>query len=77
MLVREGDESVNAEGNKSCLMTIDTRASVMIARPDITAGLPERELAGPYNLQMTCGGTFYLLKEALIKFALGWCSLTT
>jgi hypothetical protein len=26
---------------------------------------------------MTCGGTFYLLKEALIKFALGWCSLTT
>jgi hypothetical protein len=77
MLVREGDDSLNAEGNKSCLMTIDTRASVTIARPDINAGLPERELTGPYILQMTSEGTFSLLKEALIEFTLGWCSLTT
>lgn len=32
-------------------MTIDARASVIIARPDITTGLPERKLNRPYTLQ--------------------------
>jgi hypothetical protein len=65
ILVREGDDSLNAEGNKSCLMTIDTRASVTITRPNITAGLPERELTGPYILQMTSGGDLLSLEGSI------------
>jgi hypothetical protein len=33
-------------------MTIDTRSSVTIARPDITAGLLDRELTHPYILHV-------------------------
>jgi hypothetical protein len=44
---RKGDGSLNTKGwigDKSCLMTIDERASVIITGPDITAGLPKRNL---------------------------------
>jgi hypothetical protein len=69
MLPEEDNYRLNArrciEG-KSRLMTIDTGASVMIARPDITAGLLRRELSRPYVLQVASGKTLPLLKEALV-----------
>jgi hypothetical protein len=42
---KHGHESPHAEGRteqRACLITIDTKAFVHIARPDITAPLPER-----------------------------------
>jgi hypothetical protein len=42
---------------------------VLIAIPDITAGLLKRELSRPYVLQMASGKTHPLLKEALIPGA--------
>lgn len=45
MLAERGDNSLNTEGwigGIPCLVTIDTRASVTTARPDITSGLTER-----------------------------------
>jgi hypothetical protein len=42
-----GHESLYAEGpigDKPCLVTINTGASVTITKLDITAGLPERDL---------------------------------
>jgi hypothetical protein len=36
---------------KPCRVTIDTGASATVARSDIVAGLPERELSRPYVLQ--------------------------
>jgi hypothetical protein len=47
MSAKKGDDSLNVVGwigDESCLMKFRTGASVTIARPDITAGLPEREL---------------------------------
>jgi hypothetical protein len=41
-----GHDSLNAErwiGEKACLVTTDTGATMTISRPDITAELPERE----------------------------------
>jgi hypothetical protein len=49
------NNSLNAAGwtgDKPCLMTINTRASVTITRPDITAGLPKRKPSRPYVMQM-------------------------
>jgi hypothetical protein len=69
ILVRQGDDSLNVEGQiggKSCLMTTDTGASVVIARPDITVGVPKRELTWPYFLQLALGETFTVMKEALV-----------
>jgi hypothetical protein len=73
---RKGDDSLNVEeqtGDKSCLATIDTRASVTIVRQDITAGLPEREQTWPYVLQMESGKTFPVLKEAIVEQTMGQC----
>jgi ribosomal protein L34E len=39
------------EQEKPCRVTIDTGASATVARPDVVAGLPERELSQPYVLQ--------------------------
>jgi predicted aspartyl protease len=80
MSARKGNDSLNMEGqigDKSCLMTIDTGASVTIVRLDITAGLPVRELTRPYVLQMLSGKTLLILKEALVELTLGHCPLTT
>jgi hypothetical protein len=52
------DDCVNAEGrigDKSWLVTIETGAPVTVASPDITAGLPERDLTTPEVLQMESG----------------------
>jgi hypothetical protein len=69
IFVRQGDDIINVEGQirgKSCLMTTDTGASVVIARPDSTAGVPKRELTWPYFLQLAMGETLPVVKEALV-----------
>jgi hypothetical protein len=65
---------LNAEvqvAEKSCLVAIDTRASVAIARYDIAAGLHERELTRPYFQQMASWDTLPVLKGALVGLTLG------
>jgi hypothetical protein len=52
---RQGHEILNADvriRDKSCPAAKDTGASVTIAKPDIAARLPERNLRAPYVLQM-------------------------
>jgi hypothetical protein len=53
-------------GDKPCLVTINIRASVTIARPSITSGFPERKPNQCYILQMASGETLLILKETLI-----------
>jgi hypothetical protein len=70
------DDSLNTAGHvggKSCFMAIDT----VIARPDITAGLPERELTRLYVLQMISGETLPILMEVLVELTLGQHPLMT
>jgi hypothetical protein len=73
MLEKHDDDSLNAKGRIGdkvhvCLVTIDTGAFV---RPDITAGLPERDLATLYILQIASREIFPILNEALVKLILG------
>jgi predicted aspartyl protease len=58
-------------GDKPCIMTVDTGASVTIARPDIVAGLPEREAPKNATLRTISGQPVPILKEALVKLTLG------
>jgi hypothetical protein len=58
-------------------VTINTGASVTIVRLDITAGLPERDLAMLYILQMASEEILSIPKEVLIKLTLGQCPLTS
>jgi len=51
-------------------VTIDTGASVTIARPDIVAGIPERKPSRAYVLQTASGETIPVLKEALVELTL-------
>jgi hypothetical protein len=47
---KQGRDNLHAEGrktDKSYIVPIDTGASGTIARPDITVGLPERDLTTP------------------------------
>jgi hypothetical protein len=77
---RQGNDSLSANtqrGDKPWLVTTNTGASVVIARPDITVGLPKREMTQPYVLQMASGKTLPILKEALTELTLEQCSLTT
>jgi hypothetical protein len=56
---RKGNDGIKGEGpvkDKLCLATIDTEASVMIVRPDITEGLTQ-----PYVLQMASRVTLSIL----------------
>jgi predicted aspartyl protease len=52
-------------------VTIDTGASATVARPDIVAGLPERELSRPYVLQTASGETKPVAKEARVELTMG------
>jgi predicted aspartyl protease len=52
-------------------VTIDTGASATVARPDIVAGLPERELSRPYVLQTASGETMPVVKEARVELTIG------
>jgi hypothetical protein len=56
---------------RPCRVTIDTGASVTVARPDIVAGLPERELSRLYVLQTASGETIPVVKEAHVVLTLG------
>jgi hypothetical protein len=50
---------------------------VIIARLDITIGLPKRDLPTQCDLQMASGETQVVMKEAFIRLTLAWCPLTT
>jgi hypothetical protein len=52
-------------------VTIDTGASVTIARPDIVAGQPKKKPSRAYVLQTASGETIPVLKEALVELTLG------
>jgi hypothetical protein len=78
MLAKMSNDSLNTEGqtgNKPCLVTIDTRASVTTARPNIAAGLPKRKLSIPYILTMASGEILPMLNEALVEMTLGQSSI--
>jgi len=62
---------------KPCQVTIDTGASATVARPDIVAGLPERELGQPYVLQTASGETIPAMKEAHVELTLGQRTLSS
>jgi hypothetical protein len=51
-------------------VTIDTGASVTIARPDMVVGQPERKPSRAYVLQTASGETIPVLKEALVELSL-------
>jgi predicted aspartyl protease len=60
VLAERAKGSLIADGwvqEKPCRVTIDTGASATVARPDVVAGLPERELSQPYVLQTASGET--------------------
>jgi hypothetical protein len=72
-LAEEDDDSLNAQGwtgDKPCLLTIDTGASVTTVRPNTAAGLPKRK-PSHYILQMASWETLPILKEALVELTLG------
>jgi predicted aspartyl protease len=52
-------------------VTIDTGAYATVARPDIVAGLPERELSQPYVLQTASGETIPVVQEAHVELIMG------
>jgi len=52
-------------------VTIDTGASVTIARPDTVEGQAERKPSRAYNLRNASGKTIPVLKEALVELTLG------
>jgi predicted aspartyl protease len=65
--MREYKGRLTADGwiqEKPCRVTVDTGASATVARPDIVARLPERELSQPYVLQTASGETMPVMKEA-------------
>jgi hypothetical protein len=54
VIAKRNDDSLHAKnrrGDWHCLMTINIGAAVTTAKPDITAGLPERKRSRPYILQ--------------------------
>jgi hypothetical protein len=51
------------ERDKPCHVTIDSEAFVIIAKRDITTGLPERKLSRPYILHMASGETHRVLNK--------------
>jgi hypothetical protein len=56
---------------RPCRLTIDTEASVTIARPDIVAGLPERKPNLSYDLSTASGETIPVMREAHVELTLG------
>jgi predicted aspartyl protease len=74
VLAKWAKGSLTADGwiqEKPCRVTIDTGASVTIARPDIVEGLPEKELSRPYVLQTASGETIPVVKEARVELTIG------
>jgi predicted aspartyl protease len=56
---------------RPCRVTVDTGASATVARPDIVAGLPERELSRPYVLKTASGETMPVMKKAHVELTMG------
>jgi hypothetical protein len=78
VLSKGRNDSLIAESwiqEKPCHVTIDTEASLTIARPDIVAGQPKRQPSRPYVLQMASRETFPVLKEVLEKLTQGRSAL--
>jgi predicted aspartyl protease len=78
VLAKWAEGSLTADGwiqEKPCRVTIDTGASVTVARPDIVEGLPIRELSRPYVLLTASGGTIPVVKKARLELTLGWRTL--
>jgi hypothetical protein len=74
MLAKWANRSLTADGwiqEKPCRVTIDTGASVTVARPDIVAGLAERKLSRPYVLQTASGETIPVVEEARVELTIG------
>lgn len=65
------DNSLKAEGR-----ILDTEAFVTIARPDITAGLPERSQPMRRALQTPSRETLHILLVVLVQLTLGPLPLT-
>jgi hypothetical protein len=68
------EDSLIADGwiqERPCRVTIDTGASVTIARPDIVAALPERKLNLSYVLRTASGETIPVMREAHVELTLG------
>jgi hypothetical protein len=61
-------------GDKSCLVTIDTGASVTVARLDITTGMPERDLTMLWVLQVALGDPSH--PEGSCNKTVSWASPT-
>jgi hypothetical protein len=78
VLAKWTQDSLIADGwiqERPCRVTIDTRASVSIARPNIVAGLPERKPNLLYVLRTTSGETIPVMREAHVELTLGRRSL--
>lgn len=61
--------------DKPCLATIDTEAYMTVARPNITARWPKRQLNQCYTLQMVSGEALPILNEVFLTLAPGRCPL--
>jgi hypothetical protein len=57
-------------GDEPCLVTLDIRSSLTLARPDIAAGLPERK-SRRRALKTASGEIIPIFKEASVKLTLG------
>jgi hypothetical protein len=74
VLTKWTEDSLLADGwiqERPCRVTIDTGASVSIARPDIVAGLPERKPSLSYVLRTASGETIQVMREANVELTLG------
>jgi hypothetical protein len=58
-------------GDKPCLVTVDTGAYVIVARPDMAAGWPERQPNPNLALQMVSGEALPIMKEVFLTLTLG------
>jgi hypothetical protein len=56
-------------------VTINTEAYMTVARPNITARWPKRELNQHFTLQMVSGEALPILNEVFLTLALGRCPL--
>jgi hypothetical protein len=54
-------------------MTVDTRAYVTVARPDITAGWSKKQPNQRYTLQTVSKEALPILMEAFLTLTLGRC----
>jgi hypothetical protein len=74
VITENADPSLVAQGwvcDKPCLVTVDTRANVTVARPDIAAGWPERQPNQRFRLQTASGEALPILKEVFLTLTLG------